>query len=449
MNTFAALLPRFYRTQRYYGDPWLVILTALLVGFGLVMMTSASIEIASRSYGDGLYYFKRQLVFLAVGVGVSAFMLSVPMRFWYRGSVAWLALAYALLVLVLVPGIGHEVNGSVRWFSLSAFSFQASEPAKLLIVFFMAWFLSRHRVLVRHSIKGLLIPLILLGFPVSLLLLEPDFGAVVVLGIAVFGMLFLAGVRLYLFLGMAGLAVGGAWLLVVSSEYRMQRLMTFLQALKDPFSDDVVFGSGYQLAQALIAFGRGEWFGVGLGNSIQKMYFLPEAHTDFVLAIIAEELGVVSVLLLLVLFFAFVLRAMLIARRNEKSGRLFAAYLGYGIAFLFMGQVLINVAVNTGLLPTKGLTLPFLSYGGSSLLMCLVMTALLLRIDIEHHELQHESQQPRLNARPNPLPSVMPEPSEPPRPLYQPSYQMAPAPRPVYQVAQKTVFAPHSGGRAS
>jgi cell division protein FtsW len=442
--SLTSALPRFYRVQRYFGDPWLLILAVVLVVFGLVMMTSASVEIASRSYGDPFYHLKRQFVFMVVGLVAAAIVLTMPMRFWYRGSVAWLALAYLLLVLVLIPGIGREVNGSTRWFRLGFFSLQASEPAKLLILFFMAWFLSRHRGLVRHSYKGLLIPLTLLGFPVCLLLLEPDFGAVVVLAIAVFGMLFLAGVKVYQFVGVVGLAAAGAWMLVISSDYRMQRLMTFLQALKDPFSEDVVFGSGYQLAQALIAFGRGEWFGVGLGNSIQKMYFLPEAHTDFVLAIIAEELGVVNVLLLLALFSAFVTRAILIARRNEKSGRLFAAYLAYGIAFLFIGQVLINVAVNTGLLPTKGLTLPFLSYGGSSLIMCLVMTAVLLRIDLEHHELQ----QPRGGARSipvvngiQPLQPQMP----PPRPTYRPSYEVAqqpvhisrpaarPAPRPAYR----------------
>jgi cell division protein FtsW len=226
-------------------------------------------------------------------------------------------------------------------------------------------------------------------------LLEPDFGAVVVSCLAVFGMLFLAGVKLYQFI-LAGVGAGlGAWLLILSSPYRMQRLETFLQALKDPFAEDVVYDAGYQLAQALIAFGRGEWFGVGLGNSIQKMYFLPEAHTDFVLAIIAEELGMVTVLLLLGLFFAFVARVLVIARRNELNNRLFAAYLGYGIAFLFLGQVLINMAVNVGLLPTKGLTLPFLSYGGSSLMACLVMFGVLLRIDIEHH--QHH--QPRAGAQ--------------------------------------------------
>ncbi len=289
-------------------------------------------------------------------------------------------------VLVLIPGIGREVNGSTRWFRLGFMSLQASEPAKLFIIVYMAWFLSRHRVMVKSSIKGFIYPILFLALPIALLLVEPDFGAVVVLSIAVFGMLFLAGVSFYQFM-IVGVATGYlAWIVVISSEYRLQRLTSFFQALKDPFSEDVVYGTGYQLAQALIGFGRGEWFGVGLGNSIQKMYFLPEAHTDFVLAIIAEELGVITVLLLLLLFFGFVSRALLIARRNEKSGRLFAAYLGYGIAFLFLGQVLINVAVNVGLLPTKGLTLPFLSYGGSSLIMCLVMLGLLLRIDIEHQQ---------------------------------------------------------------
>jgi len=388
-------LPVNHRNQIYYGDPWLLILVSMLVVFGLVMMTSASIEIASQQYNDPFFHLKRQLMFLSIGLVSGYAVLVTPMRLWYRGSVAWLALAYLVLIMVLVPGVGREVNGSTRWFRFAGISLQASEPAKLLILVFMAWFLSRHRDLVRNSIKGFLIPIALLGLPVMLLLLEPDFGAVVVLCVAVLGMMFLAGVKVYQFVIVGSAGVGCAWLLIVSSEYRLQRLLTFLQGLKDPFSEEVVYGSGYQLAQALIAFGRGEWLGVGLGNSIQKMYFLPEAHTDFVLAIIAEELGVVTVLVLMVMFFAFVGRAIVIARRNEHSGRLFAAYLGYGISFLFIGQVLINVAVNTGLLPTKGLTLPFLSYGGSSLIMCLVMTAMLIRIDIEHHQLM----QPVVGAR--------------------------------------------------
>jgi cell division protein FtsW len=266
---------------------------------------------------------------------------------------------------------------------------------KLFIVVFMAWFLGRHRELVRNSWKGFVYPVILLALPVLLLLMEPDFGAVVVLSIAVFGMLFLAGAKLYQFVLAGSGAIAAGWLLIATSEYRMRRVDLFLQALKDPFSEDIVFDGGYQLAQALIGFGRGEWLGVGLGNSIQKMYFLPAAHTDFILAIIAEELGMVTVLLLILLFLGFVGRALVIARRNELSNRLFAAYLGYGIAFLFLGNVLINMAVNVGLLPNKGLTLPFVSYGGSSLVMCLVMLAVLLRIDIEHHQ----QQQPRVGAK--------------------------------------------------
>lgn len=391
-----ATLPRSTITRQYYvGDVWLLVLVALLVCFGLLMMTSASIEIASRQYGDPLFHFKRQLAFLGMGLVAAGTIVLCPMRYWYKGSVALLILAYLLLFLVLLPGIGHEVNGSRRWFRFGFLSLQASEIAKLCFIVFLAWFLGRHRDLVRHSWKGFIYPLILLGLPVLLLLMEPDFGAVVVLTIAVFGMLFLAGVKLYQFIAIGVAAGGGAWVLLLSSPYRVERLNTFLQALQDPFSKDVVYGPGYQLAQALIGFGRGEWFGVGLGNSIQKMYFLPEAHTDFVLAIIAEELGVLMVLVLLGLFLAFIGRALWIGRRNETSGRLFAAYTCYGIAFLFLGQVLINMAVNTGLVPTKGLTLPFLSYGGSSLIMSLVMVGLLLRIDIEHYQLH----QPRMGAR--------------------------------------------------
>jgi len=380
-------LPYRY-SHSYKGDTGLIVLSAILLVFGLVMMTSASIEIASSQYDDAFYHFKRQLVFMCMGLVAATVVVLTPLKFWYRSSVVLLLLAYLLLILVLLPGIGHEVNGSRRWFRFGIMSLQASELAKLFMLVFMAWFLSRYHDLVRNSVKGFLYPVAFMAPMSLLLLLEPDFGAVVVLSIAVFGMLFLAGVKLWQFAG-TGLLLGAvAVVLIRGSEYRMARVDSFLQALKDPFSEEVVYGSGYQLAQALIGFGRGEWFGVGLGNSIQKMYFLPEAHTDFVLAIIAEELGMLVVLVLLGMFLAFTARAMIIARRNEIEGRLFAAYLGYGIAFLFMAQVFINAAVNVGLLPTKGLTLPFMSYGGSSLIMWLVMLALLLRMDLEHHHLR-------------------------------------------------------------
>lgn len=378
-------------SRPYFGDQWLLALAILLMACGLVMMTSASVEIAWDQNNDPFFYMKRQLRFMVMGLLAALVVVASPLAYWRR--CAWLLFfaANAVLVLVLLPGIGREVNGSSRWLNLGFMGFQASELAKLFIIVFMAFLLSEKNAMVRGSWLGFILPLALLAPPIALLLMEPDFGAVVVLMIAVFGMLFMAGVKLHRFILLLAAALGGAVLLILSAPYRLQRLTSFVQALKDPFNEEVVYGTGYQLAQALIAFGRGEWLGVGLGNSIQKIYFLPEAHTDFVLAIIAEELGFAAAVVLVGLFLAFVARALLIARANERAGRQFAALLGYGIAFLFTGQIVINIAVNVGLLPTKGLTLPFLSYGGSSLIVCLVMVALLMRIDIEH---RHKAQWP-------------------------------------------------------
>lgn len=369
----------------YFGDRALIISVCLLLAFGLVMMTSASIEIASSENGDAFYYLKKQLVFMVMGFVAASAIYMLPLKLYQEWDIFLLFSAVSLLALVLVPGVGREVNGSTRWLNLGFMTLQASEPAKLFIVIFIAAYLSKYRTFVCSSWKGFVIPLLFVAVPIFMLLKEPDFGAVVVLMLSVFGMMFLAGVKLYQFVLLILVAGGGAAGLIFSSSYRIARVKSFLTAMSDPFNEDVVFGSGYQLAQALIAFGRGEWFGVGLGNSIQKLYFLPEAHTDFVLAIIAEELGVISVLLVLALFLVFIWRAMMIARKNESKGDFFPAYLAYGIALIFLGQVIINVGVNTGLLPTKGLTLPFLSAGGSSLITCMVMVAILLRIDIENH----------------------------------------------------------------
>lgn len=373
------------REALYLGDKVLFICVLLLLAFGLVMMTSASIEIASSESGNAFYYLKKQLIFLIMGFISAGLVYLVPLKYYQDWSIFLLVSAVTLLALVLLPGIGREVNGSTRWINLGFMSLQASEPAKLFVVIFIAAYLSKNHTFVCSSWKGFAMPLVFLAVPILLLLNEPDFGAVVVLLLAVFGMMFLAGVKLYQFILLILVAGGGAAALVFSSTYRIARVNSFLTALSDPFNENVVFGSGYQLAQALIAFGRGEWFGVGLGNSIQKLYFLPEAHTDFVFAIIAEELGVLSALLLLVLFLVFIWRAMVIARKNEEKGDFFPAFLAYGIALIFLGQVIINIGVNTGLLPTKGLTLPFLSAGGSSLIICMVMVAILLRIDTENH----------------------------------------------------------------
>jgi len=381
-----AVMQQRIDNRPYYGDSWLIVLTLLLLFFGLIMMTSASVEIGESLYSDPFYHFKKQVIFIVMGLIWGMILLNIPVDWWERGSNAVFVLALVMLVMVLLPGIGHTAGGGTRWLNLGFMTLQVSEPAKICIVMFMAGLLSRHHEFICGSLKGFMMPFLCMAFPVALLLLEPDFGAVVVIMFAVMAMLFLAGARFWHFLLAACAVLGAGAALIMSADYRMRRVMSYLQALKDPFHEDIVFDSGYQLAQALIGFGRGEWLGMGLGNSIQKMYFLPDGHTDFIIAIIAEELGVIGVLVLLGLFAAFITRALVIARSNERNGRFFAAYAAYGLAFIFIGQVVINVSVNIGLLPNKGLTLPFISSGGSSLLTCIAMVALLLRMDIENHQ---------------------------------------------------------------
>jgi cell division protein FtsW len=348
-----------------------------LLGLGLVMIASASTEVAAVNVGSPLYYMFRHLIYLVIGLGAAAVVLLIPLQLWQRLSGLLLLAAFASLVLVLVPGIGREVNGSMRWVGFGAFNVQPSEIAKLFVVIYLAGYLVRRQAEVRESWAGFFKPFVVLLPMAGLLLLEPDFGATVVMMGAAAAMLFLGGVGLLRFGLMVALAVGALFVLVQTQEYRLQRLITFT----DPWADQ--FGSGYQLTQALIAFGRGEWFGVGLGNSIQKQFYLPEAHTDFVFAVLAEELGMLGALMTVGLFAFVCVRALYIGLWAEKAKQFFAAYVAYGLAFLWIGQFLINVGVNVGLLPTKGLTLPFLSYGGSSLVICCVSLALLLRIEWE------------------------------------------------------------------
>jgi cell division protein FtsW len=348
-----------------------------LLGLGLVMIASASTEVAAVNVGSPLYYMLRHLIYLVIGLATAAVVLLIPLQLWQRLSGLLLLAAFALLVLVLLPGIGREVNGSMRWIGFGAFNVQPSEIAKLFVVIYLAGYLVRRQAEVRESWAGFFKPFVVLLPMAGLLLLEPDFGATVVMMGAAAAMLFLGGVGLLRFGLMVALAVGALFVLVQTQEYRLQRLITFT----DPWADQ--FGSGYQLTQALIAFGRGEWFGVGLGNSIQKQFYLPEAHTDFVFAVLAEELGMLGALMTVGLFAFVCVRALYIGLWAEKAKQFFAAYVAYGLAFLWIGQFLINVGVNVGLLPTKGLTLPFLSYGGSSLVICCVSLALLLRIEWE------------------------------------------------------------------
>jgi len=367
------------------GPNVLLVLMLLLISLGLIMMTSASVEIASSQYGDPFFFAKRQLLFVFVAMVGVIFTLHIPMYLWYTYSRSLLVISLVLLALVLVPGIGKVVNGSARWIDLGFYTLQPSEMAKIFMVVYLAAFLHRRGDEVHSSWMGFIKPMLILAAMVALLHFEPDHGAMVIMVAATFGLLFLAGARLYRFLLILFLGLAALVAVAVTKPYVIDRLTSFM----NPWAAEYVYGDGYQLTQALIAFGRGEWFGVGLGNSIQKLYFLPEAHTDFVVAIVAEELGLVGVMLVLGLFSALIFRALLIGRRAEKSGKLFLAYTAYGIAILFASQVFINIGVNTGLLPTKGLTLPFLSYGGNSLLVSCFMVALLVRI---HYELDADYQ---------------------------------------------------------
>ena len=366
----------------------LFLVVCLLFAFGMLMMTSASIEIASSQYGDPFYFLKRQGFFSFLGFTVLIITLHTPLSLWKRTS--WLLLigSFVLLFLVLVPGIGKVVNGSARWLDLGIFNLQPSELAKIFIVIYLASYLDRHLKEVREDWSGFLKPLLIVGLAAILLQLEPDHGALVILTLTAFCMIFLAGAKLYRFLIMLLLFLGAVAYLAMTKPYVVVRFSSYL----NPWAAENVFSGSYQLTQALIAFGRGEWMGVGLGNSIQKLYFLPEAHNDFVLAIVGEELGLIGVSLIVMLFCALVFMAFSIGKDAEEKGAVFEAFVAYGIGLLFAGQAMVNIGVNTGLLPTKGLTLPFLSYGGASLIVSFFMAALLLRV-------QYEIERPRIEEK--------------------------------------------------
>jgi len=370
--------------RRFDMDLPLLVGSLCLLALGLVMVTSASMEVAAGRLGDPLYYMNRQVVYLLIGLLAMATTLAVPLRLWEQFRFPLLFLGFALLLAVLIPGIGREVNGSWRWIAVGPINVQPSELAKLFAVVFLSGYLVHRQEEVKEQWFGFIKPFMVLGPMAWLLIIEPDFGATVVLMGAATGMLFLGGVGLFRFLLLFGSLGGLAGLLVAFEPYRLQRLTGFLNPWEDPY------GTGYQLTQALIAFGRGEWLGVGLGNSIQKQFYLPEAHTDFVFSVLAEELGMIGALAAFALLIFVAVRALYVGLWAERAGLMFSAYLAYGLAIMWCGQVLINVGVNIGLLPTKGLTLPFLSYGGSSLVVCCVSLGLLLRIDWERRQAERE-----------------------------------------------------------
>lgn len=356
----------------------LLLVAITLAAIGLLMVASASIDLADRNYGNPFYFAQRHGIYLILAFIVALMAHQIPMITWQKSGAMLLVCAYILLTVVLIPGVGKNVNGSTRWISLGFITVQVSELAKIFVLVYVSGYLVRRRSEVQGSFWGFIKPVLILSLMVLLLLMEPDFGAVVVIMSAVFVMLFLGGVKFSQFsLVMVGSLMAGAGL-VMSSEYRWRRITGYI----DPWADQ--YSSGYQLVQSLIAFGRGDVTGQGLGNGIQKLFYLPEAHTDFVFAILAEETGLVGALVVITLFIVLMVLAMLIGRSAEKLGALFNAYLAYGFGVMVGLQAFINIGVCSGLLPTKGLTLPLVSYGGSSLIVNAVIVAILLRISREN-----------------------------------------------------------------
>lgn len=359
-------------------DPVLFTITVALLLGGFVILASASMSISDSSSGNPFHYVERQFLAALIGICGAFVCILIPMQVWRNLGPLLLLVGFALLLVVLIPGVGYTVNGSTRWMRIGVMNLQVSEPARLCILLYIAGYLVRHNKSLRDSFAGFFRPMLLLVGASVLLLAEPDFGAAIVLLATALAMLFVAGARLRDFFIFFSVAVMTMAILAISSPYRLKRLTGFL----DPWSDP--YNSGFQLTQSLIAIGRGEWFGVGLGDGVQKLFYLPEAHTDFVFAVFAEEFGLLGSVTLIALFLALLWRIFRLAIRAAKSDRLFEAYIAVGIGTWLGLQAFINLGVNMGLLPTKGLTLPLISYGRSSLIITIISIGILLRI---HHEL--------------------------------------------------------------
>ncbi|HSM27815.1 MAG TPA: putative lipid II flippase FtsW [Thioalkalivibrio sp.] len=355
----------------------LLFAVAALLGIGLVMVASASMDLASRNFGEPFYFFHRQVLFAFLGLLAGLVFWWVPLRRWETAGPLLLVLILLLLVVVLIPGVGRTVNGATRWIPLGVFNLQVSEPVKLLVVLYMSGYIVRHYSNLRLHFVGFVRPLVALGLGTVLLLLQPDFGGAVIMLAIGMGMLFLAGAKLWQFAALGATIALAMGLMALATPYRVARLTAFLDPWQDPFA------TGFQLTQSLIAIGSGSWLGAGLGGSVQKLFYLPEAHNDFLFAVFAEEFGFAGVVALLALFTLLVWRCFVIALRAERGGHAFGSHVAFGIGIWIGLQAAINLGVNMGVLPTKGLTLPFLSYGGSSLIVTLAAMGLLSRVQWE------------------------------------------------------------------
>lgn len=364
-----------YTSSLTVYDSGLVIASFALMAIGLVMVTSASMPVADRLFGNPFHFAIRHALYLIVAIISGMVFLQVPMSLWQKLN-PWLLLV-AIVSLVAVLAVGHTVNGAKRWISLAGFTAQPAEIAKLFFFAYLAGYLVRRYEEVKENLKGFIKPLVVFFLLALLLLSQPDFGTVVVMFATTIGLLFLAGARLWQFFALVFVGLLAVVALIVFEEYRMRRVTSFLDPWADPF------GSGYQLTQSLMAYGRGSLFGQGLGNSLQKLEFLPEAHTDFIMAILAEELGFIGVMVVLMLLLFLVIKALLIGQKAMRKARPFDSYFAYAIGIWFSFQTAVNVGASAGILPTKGLTLPLVSSGGSSLIVMTIAVAVLMRIDFE------------------------------------------------------------------
>ena len=375
MSMLTQLFSEFQPSWQRYVDRGLLLSVVILTGLGLVIMMSASIAVAEKKYGNIYFFFNRQLVFLFLGVITATLVYQIKTTFWQSLGPKLLPIVILLLVAVLIPYIGKKVGGSYRWINFGVFSLQVSELAKLIMIMYLSGYLVRHKQDLVHStsLKPLLIPLVIIGVIDGLLMLEPDFGSLVVVTATGIALLYLGGLKLsrlaLLFAGAVAVMIPLALI-----GYRGERVAAFL----DPWLH--ASGKAYQTVHALMAVGDGGWFGTGLGASVQKLFYLPEAHNDFIFAVLAEELGFVGIVVILLLFGWLVQRAFVIGFRADRAKLHFAAYLAYGIGFWFGFQVLFHIGVNLALLPPKGLTLPLISYGGSSLMVTLMAIAILMRV---------------------------------------------------------------------
>jgi len=349
----------------------------LLLAFGFVMVSSASLSIADRTFDTPFHFVTRHALALGLALGLGILAFAVPTVWWERSGTMLFFIGLLLLILVLVPGIGRTVNGATRWIPLGPLNLQSSELMKLFAVIYISGYLVRRRHEVSTRLSGFLKPMFLMVIASALIMSQPDFGTTAVMLATVMALLFLGGVQVTHFAALFAMLAGAAAMLVIVEPYRLQRVTSFMHPFADPFD------TGFQLSQALIAFGRGEWLGVGIGNGIQKQFFLPEAHTDFLMAVIGEEFGLAGTLAVIAAFGFILWRAFSIGARAEKAGHWFAAYAAHGLGLGLALQAFINIGVNLGLFPTKGLTLPFLSYGSNSIIIACVAVGILLRIDLD------------------------------------------------------------------